>query len=67
MKSLYHWFDKDIKGCSILSENSKLSEFHAFSKIAPGIEHLAFSTGKIRNTKTSTSLGQEVSQAGSLT
>jgi hypothetical protein len=45
----------------------KFPEFHAFSNIAPGIEHLAFSTGKMRNTKTSTSLGQEASQPGSLT
>ena len=36
-------------------------EFHAFSKIAPGIEHLAFSTRENVNTRTSTSLGQEIS------
>ena len=39
----------------------KFPEFHAFSKIAPGIEHLAFSTRENVNTRTSTSLGQEIS------
>ena len=33
MKSyIYHWFDKDIKGCNILSENSKLSWVPCFFK-----------------------------------
>ena len=43
---LYHWFDKDIKVCNIRYHLKipKFPEFHAFSKIAPGIEHLAFWT-----------------------
>ena len=65
---MYHWFDKETQSWIMINHVTyhlkmpKFPEFHAFSKIAPGIEHLAFSTRENVNTRTSTSLGQEISR-----